>query len=142
MQNSRTDEDARDRELILRVAGGPGDVVEGRDGTVFVNDVKFDDITTEPFLSVRVPNEQYFLLGDNRSVAIDSRTFGTVLGDPIFGKVFVTFWPLRDFSFRMGRESRRAAGRDRLRLRAGYFSSSVSIRRDAIAMPMRPMIAR
>ena len=72
---------------------------------VFVNDVKFDDITTEPFLSVRVPNEQYFLLGDNRSVAIDSRTFGTVLGDPIFGKVFVTFWPLRDFSFRMGRES-------------------------------------
>ena len=99
------DEDARDRELILRVAGGPGDVVEGRDGSVFVNDVEFDDITTEPFLSVRVPNEQYFLLGDNRSVAIDSRTFGTVLGDPIFGKVFVTFWPLRDFSFRMGRES-------------------------------------
>lgn len=99
------DRDADDRVLVLRVAAGPGQVVEGRDGTVFVDDVKFDDITTRPFEPVTVPNEQYFLLGDNRSAAIDSRTFGPVLENTIFARVFAVFWPLRDVSFRLGRES-------------------------------------
>ena len=96
------DRDADDRVLVLRVAAGPGDVIEGRDGTVFVDDVKFDDIETEPFAPVTVPNEQYFLLGDNRSAAIDSRTFGPVLGNAIFARVFAVFWPLRDITFRLG----------------------------------------
>ena len=99
------DEDSDDRTLVLRVAAGPGDVIVGRAGTVFVNDVKFDDIATEPFPEFEVPNEQYFLLGDNRSAAIDSRTFGPVLGDTIFAKVFAVFWPLRDITFRLGRSS-------------------------------------
>jgi signal peptidase I len=96
------DRDANDRVLVLRVAAGPGDVIVGRAGTVFVNEKKFDDITTEPFPSVTVPNEQYFLLGDNRSAAIDSRTFGPVLGNAIFAKVFAVDWPLRDITFRLG----------------------------------------
>ena len=52
-----------------------------------------------------VPNEQYFLLGDNRSAAIDSRTFGPVLGNAIFAKVFAVFWPLRDITFRLDQSS-------------------------------------
>jgi signal peptidase I len=99
------DRDADDRVLVLRVAAGPGQVIEGRDGTVFVDDVKFDDITTRPFAPVTVPNEQYFLLGDNRSAAIDSRTFGPVLENAIFARVFAVFWPLRDVSFRLDRAS-------------------------------------
>ncbi len=99
------DEDADDRVLVLRVAAGPGDVIEGRDGTVFVDDVKFDDITTRPFPPVTVPNEQYFLLGDNRSAAIDSRTFGPVLENAIFARVFAVFWPVRDITFRLGQSS-------------------------------------
>ena len=96
------DPDADDRVLVLRVVGGPDDVVVGRAGTVFVNQQKFDDITTKPFAAVTVPNEQYFLLGDNRSAAIDSRTFGPVLRDAIFAKVFAVDWPLRDITFRLG----------------------------------------
>ena len=99
------DRDANDRVLVLRVVGGPGDVVVGRAGTVFVNQQKFDDITTKPFPAVNVPNEQYFLLGDNRSAAIDSRTFGPVLGNAIFAKVFAVDWPLRDITFRLGQFS-------------------------------------
>ena len=95
------DEDADDRTLVLRVAAGPGDTIVGRAGTVFVNDIKLDDITTPPFDEVEVPNEQYFLLGDNRARAIDSRTFGPVLGDAIFAKVFAVYWPLRDITFRL-----------------------------------------
>jgi signal peptidase I len=95
------DPDADDRVLVLRVVAGPGDVVVGRAGTVFVNEQKVDDITTEPFPAVNVPNEQYYLLGDNRSAAIDSRMFGPVLGDAIFAKVFAVDWPLRDITFRL-----------------------------------------
>ena len=97
------DPDADDRTLVLRVVAGPGDTIVGRAGTVFVNDIKIDDITTPPFKEVTVPNEQYFLLGDNRTGAIDSRTFGPVLRDAIFAKVFAVVWPLRDFTFRLGR---------------------------------------
>ena len=96
------DEDATDLKLVLRVAAGPGDTIVGKAGTVFVNDIKIDDITTKPFPELKVPNEQYFLLGDNRSVAIDSRTFGPVEGDAIYAKVFAVSWPLRDFTFRLG----------------------------------------
>jgi signal peptidase I len=96
------DKDADDRTLVLRVAAGPGDVIVGRAGAVFVNDIKLDDITTPPFKQVSVPSEQYFLLGDNRTGAIDSRTFGPVLGNAIFAKVFAVYWPLRDITFRLG----------------------------------------
>jgi signal peptidase I len=99
------DADAADRTLVLRVAAEPGDTIEGRDGTVFVDDVKLDDITTKPFSKVTVPSEQYFLLGDNRDAAIDSRIFGPVLGDAIFARVFVVAWPLRDITFRLGQSS-------------------------------------
>ena len=99
------DRDARDKELVLRVAAGPGQTIVGKGGTVFVDQVKFDDITTKPFPAFKVPNEQYFLLGDNRSGAIDSRTFGPVLRNAIFGKVFMAYWPIRDISFLLRQSS-------------------------------------
>jgi signal peptidase I len=99
------DEDADDRTLVLRVAAGPGDVIVGRAGTVFVDDVKIDDIETEPFGPVTVPNEQYFLLGDNRSAAVDSRTFGPVIESAIFARVFAVYWPAREITFRLRRGS-------------------------------------
>jgi len=105
------DRDADDRTLVLRVAAGPGDVIESRDGLVFVDEVKFDDLTTEPFGPITVPNEQYFLLGDNRSTAVDSRTFGPVLGNAIFARVFAVFWPLREISFRLGQGAGTSPGR-------------------------------
>jgi len=104
------DRDADDRTLVLRVAAGPGDVILARDGLVFVDEVKLDDLTTEPFGPITVPNEQYFLLGDNRSVAIDSRTFGPVLGNAIFARVFAVYWPLRDISLRLRRGSGASPG--------------------------------
>lgn len=105
------DRDADDRTLLLRVAAGPGEVIEGRDGTVFVDEVKFDDIATEPFGPVTVPNEQYFLLGDNRSASIDSRTFGPVLSNAIYARVFAVFWPLREITFRLDQGSGAPPGR-------------------------------
>jgi signal peptidase I len=105
------DRDADDRTLVLRVAAVPGDVIEARDGLVFVDDVKFDGLTTEPFGPITVPNEQYFLLGDNRAAALDSRTFGPVLGNAIFARVFAVFWPLGEISFRLGPGSGASPGK-------------------------------
>ena len=91
------DADATDLDLVLRVAGEPNDEVVGRDGAVFVNNVKIDDIRTAPFPLVKLGGDQYFLLGDNRTAALDSRTLGPVLRDAIYARALLVVWPLRDF---------------------------------------------
>ena len=90
------DEDATELDLVLRVAAEPNDEVVGRDGAVFVNGVKFDEITTPPFPSVKLGGDQYFVLGDNRTASLDSRTFGPVLRDAIYARALLVVWPLRD----------------------------------------------
>ena len=91
------DPDSRDVTLTKRVVGVPGDQVLARGGRVYVNGVKIDDIRTRDFKRVDLGGEQFFVLGDNRSASQDSRDFGPVPGDAIFGRVFLVFWPLGDF---------------------------------------------
>ena len=87
------------RDFVKRVIGVPGDKVEMRQGEVFVNDVRLD----EPYITRRsstsmeplfVPSDSYFVLGDNRVLSNDSRTWGPVPADNIKGKAWVTYWPL------------------------------------------------
>ncbi len=99
------DEDATDLDLVLRVAAGPDDEIVGRDGIVFVNDVKFDDIRTAPFPPVKLGGDQYFVLGDNRSAAVDSRTFGPILRDAIYARALLVVWPLRDIGLLRDRQT-------------------------------------
>ena len=91
------DPDARDLNIGKRVIGIPGDSVVGRGGRVFVNGRKADDILTDPFPLARLGDEQYFVLGDNRSFAQGSRHFGPVPRDAIFGRVVLNYWPLGRF---------------------------------------------
>lgn len=97
------DAEGRDRILPLRVIGLPGDQVAGRAGSVFVNGVKADGVRTRPFPRVDLPAERYFLLGDNRSAARDSRGFGPVPRDAIAGRVLLVVWPLRELGLPGGR---------------------------------------
>jgi signal peptidase I len=91
------DADARDLNLTKRAIGVPGDTVVGRNERVFVNGRKADDIPTDAFPRTQLGPSQYYVLGDNRGVSQDSRDFGPVPRDAIFGRVFLIYWPLGRF---------------------------------------------
>ncbi|MEZ5407388.1 MAG: signal peptidase I [Acidimicrobiales bacterium] len=96
----RDDEPGEYRDLIKRVIGLPGDTVESRDNVVYVNGSKMVEpyldpgITTSNFGPVVVPEDQIFVMGDNRNESFDSRNFGTIEEDRIVGRAFVLFWPV------------------------------------------------
>ena len=79
--------------------------------------VKFDDITTQPFRTgERSPTSSTSCSATTAPAAIDSRTFGPVLGNAIFAKVFAVYWPLRDIILPARSDLGRAARQDRLQL--------------------------
>lgn len=94
--------------LIKRYIAGPADWVDiDADGIVSIN----GNVLDEPYLTAhaygettitlpyQVPDERYFLIGDNRDVSIDSRstTVGCVAADQVVGRVVFRIWPLSDF---------------------------------------------
>jgi len=83
--------------VTKRVIGIPGDTVVGRDGRVFVDGRKADDIPTASFDAVHLGKGEYWVLGDNRGVSEDSRAFGPVPRKAIYGRVVLVFWPLGRF---------------------------------------------
>lgn len=87
-------------DLIKRVVGLPGDVVEGRNNQVFINGEALAepyldaDVVIRDFAPVDVPADHVFVMGDNRSNSADSRVFGPIGIDRIEGEAFVRYWPL------------------------------------------------
>ena len=89
--------------LIKRVVALPGEVVEIRDGLVYVG----GQALVEPYLDQEtrgvvppqlVPEGHVFVLGDNRGSSNDSRAFGMVSFDDIIGRAWVRYWPLEEMS--------------------------------------------
>lgn len=87
-----------DIALIKRVIGLPGETVEIRAGRVMVDgrvlaeaEVVTDGRSFPPFV---VPEDSYFVLGDNRGNSDDSRySLGAVPRDEVIGRAFVVLWP-------------------------------------------------
>jgi signal peptidase I len=84
--------------FIKRVIGLPGETVEIKDGKVFVNNISLDEeyIMAPPdytMAATQVPENEYFVLGDNRNNSNDSHTGWTVPRDNIIGKAWFIYWP-------------------------------------------------
>jgi len=83
--------------LEKRVVGIPGDTVVGRGGWVLVNGNRADAIRTPEFPAVHLEDDEYFVLGDNRTFSQDSRDFGPVRRNAIFARTVLIYWPLGRF---------------------------------------------
>jgi len=95
------------RTLIKRVIALPGEEVEIKDGQVYITNINDNTlILTEPYINEEpnytygpqvVPEDEYFVLGDNRNHSTDSHIWGMLPDDNIVGKAWLRYWPLSDW---------------------------------------------
>lgn len=100
--------DDEKRLFVKRVIGLPGDTIEVKDGQVYINGV--NDMENETFVSsdlhdefgpYTVPENCYFMMGDNRAHSNDSRMWHNtcVRLDQIVGRAGLRYWPLNKIGF-------------------------------------------
>lgn len=88
-----------EKDFIKRVIGLPGELVEGKNGFVYVDGKPLDEPyirakDARPFGPVRVPSGKLFVMGDNRTDSKDSRYgLGFIPYDNVIGRAFVVIWP-------------------------------------------------
>lgn len=99
--------------LIKRIIATPGQTIDLQDGVVYVDGVALDEPytlgkETDPIErhastlsdSISYPytlgDDEYWVMGDNRTNSLDSRYFGPITRDMITSRAWVTFWPLND----------------------------------------------
>lgn len=89
------------KSYIKRVIGLPGDTIAIEEGRVYVNGKPLDeDYVPDEYRDrqtiprMRVPEDQYYVLGDHRSSSNDSRTWGPVPRQYIYGKAVFVYWPI------------------------------------------------
>jgi signal peptidase I len=91
------------KSYIKRIIAVPGDRLRIDRGQVFVNDRPLSEpYIPEEYRDTRsleamvVPKDEYFVMGDHRSISSDSREFGPVKRELIYGKAAFVYWPTRD----------------------------------------------
>lgn len=91
-----------EQDLIKRIIGLPGDVIEVRAKKVFINGVEI----AEPYINAapnysgswEVPDGFLFVLGDNRNDSSDSHAWGMLPFGNVIGKAIVIYWPPPDWN--------------------------------------------
>mgnify|MGYP002424488722 CR=1 FL=1 len=93
--------DGREDNLIKRIIGLPGETVEIKDNDIYINDKKIEDKygygVTYNIDKVTLKKDEYFILGDNRKISLDSRVFGTIHKDEIKGTTDFIMYPFKSF---------------------------------------------
>ena len=87
------------RDFVKRIVGLPGDKVEIKDGTVFINDKELfepyvKNMDTYDMEAQLIPDNKYFCLGDNRPNSQDGRFWGYVPKNFFKGPAVFRYWPL------------------------------------------------
>ncbi len=99
---------------VKRVIGIPGDIVQIRDGILYINNEMLEDADGLNHVSlaglaenpIELGKDEYFLLGDNRDSSEDSRfaNIGNVKKERILGKVWLRLLPLKDMKLIRSRQ--------------------------------------
>ena len=96
-----------DTNFVKRVVGLPGDTVELRDGYLYVNGERYEELYVANeyripggsngwfYRPYTVPDGEYFVMGDHRNNSNDSRAVGTITRDMIIGHARSVVWPVR-----------------------------------------------
>ncbi|NCN06435.1 MAG: signal peptidase I [Candidatus Pacebacteria bacterium] len=96
-------------DFIKRVIAVPGDTVQVKDSSIYVNQQRLDEsqyldstvVTSEGAFTAggritTLGTDEYFAVGDNRPHSSDSRAWGPVMADEIVGRAFFRYWPAKD----------------------------------------------
>ena len=93
--------DTKEEELIIRVYGMPGEKIEIENNNIYINGKKIEDAyaygNTSSLKAVTLKEDEYFVLGDNRAVSLDSRMIGPVNKKQIKGTTNFIVYPFNRF---------------------------------------------
>lgn len=93
--------DTKEEELIKRVYGMPGEKIAIENGNIYINDKKIEDKyaygNTSSYDAITLKDDEYFVLGDNRVVSLDSRMIGPVKKKNIRGTTNFILYPFSRF---------------------------------------------
>ena len=103
--NSISQNEVSDQSIVYikRIVGTPGDQVNiESNGSIFVNDIeiKFKNVNNslnEETIEIKLSENEYFLVGDNRDNSFDSRMFGPISSERIIGKAYFKIYPFNEF---------------------------------------------
>lgn len=88
-------------DLIKRIIALPGEKVSCEDGIIYVNgkqrEEKYGEGVTNDFEAITLGEDEYFVLGDNREISLDSSEFGAIKKSQIKGKTNFIIYPFDKF---------------------------------------------
>ncbi len=91
-------------KIIKRVIGLPGEIIEYKDNKLYINDKEVEDpypsqITSDIERQL-IPENTYYVLGDNRTDSVDSRILGPIDKNKILGHATFIIYPFNRFGSR------------------------------------------
>ena len=112
---AKIQEEEKTSEVIKRVIGMPNDTISCKDEIIYINGqpldepyleseykeewVKKNHYFTKNFQEIKLKDNEYFIIGDNRPLSQDSRDFGPITREQILAKDFFVLWPLNEIAY-------------------------------------------